>query len=479
MYITLRYSQQKNKDNDMAKQKIMDTLKDLVSLCKRRGFIFPGSEIYDGLANTWDYGPYGVELKWNIKNLWWKKFVTTRPDIVGLDSSILLNPKVWMASGHVGNFSDPLVDCKVCNERSRADHLLEDKLGNGCTAGKNFAEVAAMMKEHAIQCPKCGNRDFTEPRAFNLMFKTEIGVVEGTGNQVYLRPETAQGIFINFKNIAENCRQKLPFGVGQIGKSFRNEITPGNFIFRTREFEQMEMEFFCKPGTEVEWYEYWKKFCMDWLIEIGVSKDKLRMREHAKEELSHYSNGTSDIEYEFPFGWGELWGIASRTDFDITQHMENSKQDLRYHDKISNERFVPYVVEPALGADRLALVLLCDAYDVETLENGEERTVLHFHPSMAPVKAAVLPLSKDENLMACADNIYKTLIKRWNVEYDETQSIGKRYRRQDELGTPFCITVDFDTANDNSVTVRERDSMKQERIKIDELENYLAGKLLC
>ena len=460
-----------------ANKKVADALKEIVNLCKRCGFIFPGSEIYDGLANTWDYGPYGVQLKMNIKNLWWKKFVTTRSDIVGLDSSILLNPKVWVASGHVGNFSDPLVDCKVCRERNRADHLLEAKLGNGCTAGKNFTEIAQMMKDNGIQCPKCGSKDFTEPRAFNLMFKTQIGVLEGTGNEVYLRPETAQGIFINFRNVYENCRQKIPFGVGQIGKSFRNEITPGNFIFRTREFEQMEMEFFCKPGTEVDWYTYWKKFCMDWLQEIGIKPDKLRIREHAKEELSHYSNGTSDIEYVFPFGWGELWGIASRTDFDLNRHMENSKVDLRYHDKVANEKYIPYVVEPALGVDRLLLVTLVDAYEVQKLENGEDRTVLHFHPSLAPVKAAVLPLSKDDKLMETADGIYRSLLKRWTVEYDETQSIGKRYRRQDELGTPFCITVDFDTANDQSVTVRDRDSMQQDRVKIAELDAYLTKKI--
>jgi len=466
----------------MAK-KVQDALKELVSLCKRRGFIFPGSEIYDGLANTWDYGPYGVELKWNIKNLWWKKFVTNRPDIVGLDSSILLNPKVWVASGHVGNFSDPLVDCKVCRERSRADHLLEEKLGNGCTAGKDFAGVAAMMKEHQIQCPKCGSKDFTEPRAFNLMFKTELGVVEGTGNMVYMRPETAQGIFINFKNIAESTRQKLPFGVGQIGKSFRNEITPGNFIFRTREFEQMEMEYFCRPGTEVEWYEFWKKYCMDWLYEIGIKAERLRMREHAKEELSHYSNGTSDIEYEFPFGWGELWGIASRTNFDLTQHMEHSKVDLRYHDKVSNEKFIPYVVEPALGVDRLFLVLLCDAYEMEKLENGEERAVFHFHPSVAPVKAAVLPLSKDPELVEKAEGLYRRLQKRWTVEFDETQSIGKRYRRQDEIGTPYCITIDFGTIGRDGddkkdmVTIRDRDSMLQVSLHIDEVEKWLEEKL--
>ena len=350
-------------------------------------------------------------------------------------------------------------------------------MGNGCTAGKDFAGVAQMMKDHGIQCPKCGSKDFTEPRAFNLMFKTEIGVLEGEGAKVYLRPETAQGIFINFKNIADNCRQKIPFGVGQIGKSFRNEITPGNFIFRTREFEQMEMEFFCKPGTEVEWYNFWKQFCMDWLTEIGIRPDKLRMREHAKEELSHYSNGTSDIEYDFPFGWGEVWGIASRTNFDLTQHMEHSKNDLRYHDKIANEKYIPFVVEPALGVDRLLLVLLTDAYELQELGEGDTRVVLHFHPSIAPVKVAVLPLSKDEKLMGIADGIYRNLLKKWNVEYDETQSIGKRYRRQDELGTPFCVTVDFETANDQAVTVRDRDSMKQDRVPLTELETYLTKKI--
>ena len=465
----------------MAK-KVQDALRDLVSLCKRRGIIFPGSEIYDGLANTWDYGPYGVELKKNIKDLWWKKFVSSREDIVGLDSSILLNPRVWEASGHVKSFSDPLVDCKVCRERSRADHLLEDKLGPGIAAGKNFTEIAEMMKANAIQCPKCGSKDWTEPRSFNLMFKTEIGVVEGTGNQVYLRPETAQGIFINFKNIADNCRQKIPFGVGQVGKSFRNEITPGNFIFRTREFEQMEMEFFCKPGTEQEWYAYWKNFCMEWLGEIGLHKEKLRIREHSKEELSHYSNGTSDIEYEFPFGWGELWGIASRTNFDLTQHIEHSKVDLRYHDKVANEKYVPFVIEPALGVDRLLLALLCDAYDVEKTETGEDRNVFRFHPSIAPVKAAVLPLSKDDELMAVARDLYKKLLKKWPVEYDETQSIGKRYRRQDEIGTPYCITVDFGTVGRDGedkkglVTIRERDSMKQDIVRLEEVEGWL-GRL--
>lgn len=468
----------------MAK-KVQDALKDLVSLCKRRGFIFPGSEIYDGLANTWDYGPYGIELKRNIKNLWWKKFVSSRPDVLGLDSSILLNPKVWVASGHVGNFSDPLVDCKACRERFRADQLLEEKLGDGAAAGKNFEEIDAMMKENAIECPSCGKSDWTQPRAFNLMFQTEIGVVEGAGNKVYLRPETAQGIFINFKNIMDNVRPKIPFGVGQIGKSFRNEITPGNFIFRTREFEQMELEFFCEPGTEVEWYNYWKEFCMKWLVEeLGITENKLRLREHAKEELSHYSNGTSDVEYEFPFGWGELWGIASRTDFDLKQHQEHSRVKQEYYDAVNNKRYVPFVVEPSLGVDRLLLVLLCDAYDVEQLEN-DERTVMHFHPSVAPVKAAVLPLVKKGKVKEKAEEIFQKLIKHWNVEYDETQSIGKRYRRQDELGTPFCITVDFDTVGEGEsdasklgfVTVRERDSMKQELVAIENLEAYLAEKI--
>lgn len=461
---------------------VQDALKDLVSLCKRRGFIFPGSEIYDGLANTWDYGPYGTELKRNIKDLWWKKFVASRPDVLGLDSSIFLNPRVWQASGHVGNFSDPLVDCKACRERFRADHLLEEKLGEGCTIGKNFTDIAQMMKDNEIACPKCGKKDFTEPRAFNLMFQTEIGVVEGAGNKVYLRPETAQGIFINFKNIMDNVRPRIPFGVGQIGKSFRNEITPGNFIFRTREFEQMELEFFCEPGTEVEWYNYWKAFCMQWLGEIGINNDKLRLREHAKEELSHYSNGTSDVEYNYPFGWGEVWGIASRTDFDLTQHQNASRVKLEYYDAINNKRYIPYVVEPSLGVDRLLLVLLCDAYEVEKLDDGEERVVLHFHPKIAPVKAAILPLVKKGKVKEVADELFQKLIQRWNVEYDETQSIGKRYRRQDELGTPYCITVDFDTIgegdNVNSehkgmVTVRDRDSMKQEWVALDQLENWL------
>lgn len=456
----------------------MDSLKDIVSLCKRRGFIFPGSEIYDGLANTWDYAPYGVDLKKNIRDQWWRKFVTTRPDVVGLDSSILLNPRVWEASGHVGNFSDPLMDCKKCRERVRGDQLIEGALGEGAAAGKTFEEIGQMVKDNNIPCPSCGACDFTEPRAFNLMFKTRIGVVQDSGAEVFLRPETAQGIFINFKTIAENTRQKIPFGVGQTGKSFRNEITPGNFIFRTREFEQMEMEFFCEPGTELDWFAYWKQFCMDWLYEIGVSKDKLRFRDHEAKELSHYSNATTDIEYEFPFGWGELWGVASRTDFDLNAHQEVSKKDLRYHDKVNNKKYLPYVVEPALGLDRLLLTVLCDAYDVETLENGEERVVLRFHPLLAPVKVAILPLSKKPDLQEKAKGIYQHVLEAdFAAEYDETQSIGRRYRRQDELGTPFCVTVDFDSLEDQAVTVRERDSMKQERIAIDQLNDWLRARM--
>lgn len=464
--------------------KVQDALKDLVSLCKRRGFIFPGSEIYDGLANTWDYGPYGVELKKNIKDLWWRKFVTTRPDVVGLDSSILLNPNVWVASGHVGNFTDPLVDCKACRERFRADHLLEEKLGEGCTAGKNFDEIAQMMVESAIECPRCKAKDFTAPRSFNLMFKTKIGVVEDSGAEVYLRPETAQGIFLNFKTIAENCRQRVPFGIGQVGKSFRNEITPGNFIFRTREFEQMEMEFFCKPGTELEWFAFWKQYCMDWLYELGINKENLRFRDHSEKELSHYSNATTDIEYKFPFAWGELWGVASRTDFDLNAHQTHSRKDLSYRDPHTNEKYIPYVVEPALGVDRLLLTLLCDAYRVETLDNGEERVVLGFHPSVAPIKVAVLPLSKKEGLEKYAKGIYADLLKNWPVEYDETQSIGKRYRRQDEIGTPYCICVDFDTIGEgaeelkDTVTIRDRDTMQSVRMPVSEVKAWLAGKIL-
>jgi glycyl-tRNA synthetase len=459
-------------------------LKDIVSLSKRRGFVFPGSEIYGGLANTWDYGPYGVELKRNLKDLWWKHFVTRREDVVGLDSGILLNTKVWEASGHLKSFSDPLMDCKKCRARERADHLVEAKLGSSAVAGRSNAELFALVNENKIVCPSCGKLDWTEPRAFNLMFKTEQGVVEGAGAEVYLRPETAQGIFVDFKSIVEGARVKVPFGVGQIGKSFRNEITPGNFTFRTREFEQMELEFFCNPGDDARWYAHWKDYCMDFLTSVvGIGSDKLRLREHEKAELSFYSSGTCDIEYEFPFGWGELWGIACRTDYDLKQHAEHSGQDMRYHDKVTNERYTPWVVEPALGADRLALMTLCDAYDLERLENGEDRTVLRFSPRVAPVKAAVLPLYKKPEQSEVARKLYRDLLDSFPVEYDETQAVGKRYRRQDEIGTPFCVTVDFDTVGQgeadkkDTVTIRERDKMTQDRVGIDQVEAYLRDRI--
>jgi glycyl-tRNA synthetase len=467
-------------DATLPKMTKLTDLKDIVSLSKRRGFVFPGSEIYGGLANTWDYGPYGVELKRNLKDLWWKHFVTRRDDVVGLDSGILLNTKVWEASGHLKSFSDPLMDCKKCRARERADHLVEAKLGSSAVAGKSNAELFALVNEHKIVCPSCGKLDWTEPRAFNLMFKTEQGVVEGAGAEVYLRPETAQGIFVDFKSIVEGARVKVPFGVGQIGKSFRNEITPGNFTFRTREFEQMELEFFCNPGDDARWYAHWKDYCMNFLLNVvGIGGDKLRLREHEKEELSFYSSGTCDIEYEFPFGWGELWGIACRTDYDLKQHSEHSGQDMRYHDKVSNERYTPWVVEPALGADRLALMTLCDAYDLERLENGEDRTVLRFSPRVAPVKAAILPLYKKPEQSEVAQKLYHDLLDSFPVEYDETQAVGKRYRRQDEIGTPFCVTVDFDTVGQgeadkkDTVTIRERDKMTQDRVDISQVEGYL------
>lgn len=454
-----------------------DTLKPIVSLCKRRGFVFPGSDIYGGLANTWDYGPYGTALKRNVKNSWWQHFVTSQGNVVGLDSSILLNPKVWEASGHTQSFSDPLMECKTCHSRLRGDHLLEDKLGENAAAGMDFSAIHEAILAHDIACPKCGGKTFTEPKAFNLMFKTHMGIVEGSGPEVYLRPETAQGIFLNFKNIAESCRQKIPFGIGQIGKSFRNEITPGNFIFRTREFEQMEMEFFCHPDESGKWHSYWQDFCMNWLATIGLKSDNLRLREHEESELSHYSDATSDIEYRFPFGWGELWGVAHRGDYDLSAHQTHSKQDLRYMDPKTQERYLPHVIEPALGVDRLCLSLLCDAYEEETLDSGDTRVVLRFHPSIAPVKAAILPLSKKPELSTAAEKIYHDLMQQWPCEYDETQSIGKRYRRQDELGTPYCITVDFDSLEDHAVTVRERDSMEQVRIPIEKLKAYLINKL--
>lgn len=461
----------------MAVEKSMEKI---VALCKNRGFIFQGSEIYDGLANTWDYGPLGVEFKNNIKKAWWRKFIQESPYNVGLDAAILMNPKAWVASGHVGGFSDPLIDCKSCKTRHRADKLIEDwNTANGKSQsvdGWSNDKLMDYIKENNIGCPDCSSQNFTDIRKFNLMFKTFQGVTEDSKAEIYLRPETAQGIFVNFKNVQRSTRKKIPFGIGQIGKSFRNEITPGNFTFRTREFEQMELEFFCEPGKDLEWFSYWKDFCYNWLITFGMQKENLKLREHAKEELSHYSNATVDIEYKFPFGWGELWGIADRTDYDLKQHMEHSKEDLSYFDPSTNEKYVPYCIEPSLGADRAALAFLCDAYDEEEVGEGDVRTVLRFHPQIAPVKVAVLPLSK--KLGEETYKVYQELTKEYVCDYDETGSIGKRYRRQDEIGTPYCITFDFDSLEDKCVTIRERDSMQQERIKIEELEGYFRNKFV-
>ena len=453
----------------------------IVSLCKGRGFIYSGSEIYGGLANTWDYGPLGVELKNNVKRAWWKKFVQESPYNVGLDSAILMNSQVWVASGHVVNFNDPLIDCKSCKMRFRADKLIEDWCAEQGVEipveGMNNDALSSVITERGIPCPGCGRRDFTPIRKFNMMFKTHQGVTEDSQNEVYLRPETAQGIFVNFKNIARTTRRKIPFGVAQIGKSFRNEITPGNFTFRTREFEQMEMEFFCQPGTDLEWFAFWKEFCKNWLLGLGMRTENLRLRDHDPQELSHYSNATTDFEYLFPFGWGELWGIADRTDFDLRAHQEGSGENLEYFDQENNRRYIPYVIEPSLGADRAALALLIDAYDEEMVDAGtnDTRVVLRLHPALAPYKCAVLPLSK--KLAESASPVCALLRKHFMCEYDEAGSIGKRYRRQDEIGTPFCVTYDFDSENDGCVTVRERDSMAQERVKIDELAAYLTERL--
>ncbi len=452
------------------------TMEKIVALSKARGFVYPGSEIYGGLANTWDYGPLGVELKNNVKKLWWQKFIKESPYNVGLDCSILMNPQVWVASGHVGGFNDPLMDCKSCKERFRADKLIEDYMKEngieieGSVDAWSNEEMKAYIEEHHIVCPSCGEHNFTDIRQFNLMFKTFQGVTEEAKNTVYLRPETAQGIFVNFKNVQRTSRKKLPFGIGQVGKSFRNEITPGNFIFRIREFEQMELEFFCEPGKDLEWFDYWKSFCNNWLLSLGLSEENLRIRDHSQEELSHYSNATSDIEYLFPFGWGELWGIADRTDYDLKQHQEHSGQDMTYFDDVRKEKYIPYCIEPSLGADRVTLAFLCEAYDEETLENGDVRTVLRFHPNLAPIQISVLPLSK--KLSQEAEKIYKKLSKHYHVDFDERGSIGKRYRRQDEIGTPFCLTVDFETLDDQAVTIRHRDTMEQERIRIDDLRTY-------
>ena len=451
------------------------TMEKIVALCKGRGFVYPGSEIYGGLSNSWDFGPLGVEFKNNVKRAWWQKFVQENPYNVGLDSAILMNPQIWVASGHVGGFSDPLMDCKDCKTRHRADKLIEDTGVN--PAGWSFEEMSKYIAENGIVCPDCGSANFTDIRKFNLMFKTFQGVTEDAKNEIYLRPETAQGIFVNFQNVQRTTRRKVPFGVCQIGKSFRNEITPGNFIFRTREFEQMELEFFCKPGTELDWFAYWKDYCHKWLLSLGIKDENLRLRDHEQEELSHYSNATTDFEFLFPFGWGELWGVASRTDFDLTQHQNTSGKNLEYFDQTTNEKYLPYVIEPSLGADRVTLAFLCDAYDEEVVdeEKGDTRVVLRFHPALAPIKAAVLPLSKKLNEQA--EEVYAMLAKRFMVEFDDAGSIGKRYRRQDEIGTPFCITYDFDSVEDGCVTIRDRDTMAQERIAIDKLCEYIQEKI--
>ncbi|MDA3838437.1 MAG: glycine--tRNA ligase [Candidatus Delongbacteria bacterium] len=465
-----------------------ETLEKIVSLAKRRGFVYPGSEIYGGLANTWDYGPLGIELINNIKNAWRRKFITERTDVVELDSAILLNPKVWEASGHVGGFSDPLMDCKKCNTRVRADKLIEEwnEEKNTEIFPENWAgehtpteDLFKFINTNKIVCPKCGKIDWTEPKAFNLMFKTEQGVIEGEGAQIYLRPETAQGIFINFKNIQTTSRKKIPFGICQIGKSFRNEITPGNFIFRTREFEQMEMEFFCKPGTEIDWFNYWKDFTYKWFLSLGVKEENLRMRDHEADELAFYSNATTDVEYKYPFGWSELCGIASRTDYDLKQHIEFSGKDLSYFDEAAKEKYVPFVIEPSLGVQRTALIVLNDAYTEEEIKENDTRIVLKLHHTLAPFKMAVLPLSK--KLGDDARKVFDLLVQKlgWNIDLDMIGSIGKRYRRQDEIGTPYCITFDFDSLEDNSVTVRDRDTMEQERIKIDDLFHYFINKFMA
>ncbi|MEE1012780.1 MAG: glycine--tRNA ligase [Clostridia bacterium] len=448
------------------------TMDKIVALCKGRGFVYAGSEIYGGLANTWDYGPLGVEFKNNVKKAWWKKFVQESPYNVGLDAAILMNPQTWVASGHVGGFSDPLMDCKECKARFRVDKLIEDA-ANQSADGWSDEKMMQFIEENNIACPSCGKHNFTDIRKFNLMFKTFQGVTEDSKNEIYLRPETAQGIFVNFKNVQRTSRKKIPFGIGQVGKSFRNEITPGNFTFRTREFEQMELEFFCKPGTDLEWFSYWKDYCKNFLLSLGIAEENIKLRDHEQEELSHYSNATTDIEFMFPFGWGELWGIADRTDFDLKQHSNHSGEKMEYNDPETGEKYIPYCIEPSLGADRVTLAFLVEAYDEEVIdaEKNDVRTVMHFHPALAPIKAAVLPLSK--KLSDKAREVYAQLAGEFMCEFDEAGSIGKRYRRQDEIGTPFCITYDFDSEEDGSVTIRHRDSMEQERVKIEELNEYI------
>ncbi len=456
------------------------SMEKIVALAKSRGFVYPGSEIYGGLANTWDYGNLGVELKNNVKKAWWQKFIMENQYNVGVDCAILMNPQTWVASGHLQGFSDPLMDCKECHERFRADKIIEDYAQSHDIALDEAVDawsqekMKAFVEDNHVDCPTCGKHNFTDIRQFNLMFKTFQGVTEDAKNTVYLRPETAQGIFVNFKNVQRTSRKKMPFGIGQIGKSFRNEITPGNFTFRTREFEQMELEFFCEPDTDLEWFAYWKQFCIDWLLALGMKEEEMRVRDHDEEELSFYSKATTDIEFLFPFGWGELWGIADRTDYDLTQHQNVSGQDMTYFDDQQNKRYIPYVIEPSLGADRVVLAFLCGAYDEEEINEGDMRTVLRFHPALAPVKIGVLPLSKKLN--EGAEKIFIELSKKYNCEFDDRGNIGKRYRRQDEIGTPFCITYDFESEEDQAVTVRFRDSMEQVRVKISELDSYFADK---
>ena len=458
---------------------MVDSMEKIVSLCKLRGFVYPGSDIYGGLANSWDYGPLGVELKNNIKKAWMKKFIQESKYNVGLDAAILMNPETWVATGHVAGFSDPLIDCKECKTRHRADKLIEEWMHeHDCEQivdGWEDQKMIDYINEHNITCPNCGKLNFTGIRKFNLMYKTFQGVTEDSTSEIYLRPETAQGIFVNFKNVLRTTRKKMPMGIGQVGKAFRNEITPGNFIFRIREFEQMELEFFCKPGTDLEWFEYWRNYAKNFLLSLGINEDNIRLRDHSKEELVFYSKATTDIEFKFPFGWGELWGIADRTDYDLKRHMEHSKQDLSYMDPETNEKYIPYCIEPSLGCDRATLAFLCNSYEEQKISDDDTRIVLHLHPFLAPVKAAVLPLSK--KLSEGASKVYDILSKKFNVEYDEAGSIGKRYRRQDEIGTPYAITYDFESENDNCVTVRDRDTMEQVRVKIDELEKWLEDKM--
>ena len=458
---------------------MVESMDKIVSLCKNRGFIYPGSEIYGGLANSWDYGPLGMELKNNVKNAWTKKFIHERKDSVGIDSAIIMNPETWVATGHLSTFNDPLIDCKACKTRHRADKLIESWASeNGldiCADGMSNEALVKYIDDNNINCPNCGKHDFTGIRQFNLMFKTFQGVTEDSTSTVYLRPETCQGIFVNFKNIMRTSRKKVPMAIGQIGKAFRNEITPGNFTFRTREFEQMEYEFFCKPGTDLEWFEYWEKYCKDFLMSLGLKEENVRYRKHEKEELVFYSKATTDIEFLYPFGWGELWGIADRTDYDLSRHQEHAKEDMSYLDPETNERYVPYVIEPSVGVDRLALAFLCNGYEEQDLGEGDSRVVLHLHPAIAPYKVAILPLSK--KLSEKAEEVYNDLCKYFPCDYDETGSIGKRYRREDEIGTPYCVTIDFDTLEDGQVTVRDRDTMEQVRIKIEDLRKWVEEKI--